>query len=193
MTHRHLAAASRRLAGRLVSAPAPACNPYEATAMAAALGRRGCAPLPEAMAGALAAVSRSMNGSLAASTRYMSSTHVRWHNGGAASLLHGRHGGRRTAVSMPSVHRQEAAARAAAGKSTLVLVESPAKARKIEQYLGPGYQVRRRRVHRIEMRHVTRCSLCCGCAVQYPTLSMPLRPASGLIAVLKLIPPYCRM
>ena len=33
-------------------------------------------------------------------------------------------------------------AKTANDKSTLVLVESPAKARKIEQYLGPGYQAR---------------------------------------------------
>ncbi len=142
MTHRHLAGACVRLAGRLASAPAPAYSANEAATMAAALMRKGCAPLPEAMAGTLTAVSRSMNGSHVVAPRSISSNHPGWLNHGAAALLHGREGCRRKAVPMPGVRMLQFAARAAASKSTLVLVESPAKARKIEQYLGPGYQAR---------------------------------------------------
>ena len=47
---------------------------------------------------------------------------------------------RKKTTTVPGVRTQRAAARAAS-KSTLVLVESPAKARKIGQYLGPGYEV----------------------------------------------------
>ena len=142
MTHRRLAGACLRFTGRLVSAAAPAYSAHEAAAMAAALGRRGCAPLPEAMAGTLAAVSRSMNGSPAVSSSFTPSSQLQWRSGGAAPLLHSREGSHRESVYMPGVRTQRFAACAAASKSTLVLVESPAKARKIEQYLGPGYQAR---------------------------------------------------
>ncbi len=143
MTHRHLAGACVRLAGRLVWTPAPASSANEVSAMAAALGRRGCAPPPEATAGTVAAVSRSMNGSYAVSSRSIPSSHPRWlDRGGASLLLQGREGCHWKIVSMPGVRTQQFTACAAASKSTLVLVESPAKARKIEQYLGPGYQAR---------------------------------------------------
>jgi hypothetical protein len=72
----------------------------------------------------------------------LSRQHAPRSSGAALLFLRGRHGVGPRASPPRTISAQHANADSVNGKSTLVLVESPAKARKIEQYLGPGYQAR---------------------------------------------------
>ena len=74
---------------------------------------------------------------------FMGSQRAPSHGSAALNGLHGWAGVvPRAAGPLRGILTQQSAAGTAKGKATLVLVESPAKARKIEQYLGPGYQAR---------------------------------------------------
>ena len=140
--------------------------------LVAALRRRGTAWLvqlaelaPAAGRGLLMGGSLSSGGGVNAGRRALASTAA-----SAAANAPAAAGAAATgsAAAAAKATRKQGAAGAARQGPTVLLVESPAKARKIQDFLGPDYKVQRgRAVHAV---HVL-CMLCSACTARWLLVS----------------------